>query len=147
MNNSTNTSFRNRGSQYWNFLQGELLPGKAIELEGLTPTLERIIRVLEWVRVEQYVMHADHFGRPMCERTAMARTYCVKAVLGMQCTAALRERLSIDSKLRRICGFSAWFQNQALPSKCRDLRILVPTMHRIGISIWVVITLSQILTP
>ena len=114
MNNSTNTSFRNRCSQYWNFLQGELLPSKAIELEGLTPTLERIIRVLEWVRVEQYVMHADHVGRPTCERTAMARAYCVKAVLGMQCTAALRERLSVDSKLRRICGFSAWHK---LPSE------------------------------
>jgi hypothetical protein len=90
MNDSTNTSFRNRCSQYWNFLQGELLPGKAIELEGLTPTLERIIRVLEWVRVEQYVRHADHFGRPACERTAMARAYCVKAVLGMQCNAPQR---------------------------------------------------------
>ena len=51
MNDSTHTSFRNRCAQYWNFLQGELLPSKAIELEGLTPTLERIIRVLEWVRV------------------------------------------------------------------------------------------------
>ena len=49
MNDSTSTSFRNRCSQYWNFLQGELLPSKAIELEGLTPTLERIIRVLECV--------------------------------------------------------------------------------------------------
>ena len=57
MNDSTHTSFRNRCAQYWNFLQGELLPSKAIELEGLTPTLEHIIRVLEWVRVEQYVMH------------------------------------------------------------------------------------------
>lgn len=114
MNDSTSTSFRNRCSQYWNFLQGELLPNKAAELAGLTPTLERIIRVLEWVRVEQYVMHTDHFGRPKCERTAMARAYCVKAVLGMQCTTALRERLSIDSKLRRICGFSAWHK---LPSE------------------------------
>ena len=83
MNDSTNTSFRNRCAQYWNFLQGELLPGKAIELEGLTPTLERIIRVLEWVRVAQYVMHADHFGRPKCERTVVILTVLsiVKAAL------------------------------------------------------------------
>ncbi|MFT7227493.1 MAG: hypothetical protein ACI8PW_000067 [Methylophilaceae bacterium] len=52
--------------------------------------------------------HTDHFGRPKCERTAIARAYCVKAVLGMQCTAALRERLSVDRKLRRIFGFLAW---------------------------------------
>jgi hypothetical protein len=73
MNDSTSISFRNRCSQYWNFLQGELLASKAAELAGLTPTLERIIRLIEWVRVEQYEMHADHFGHPKCEHTAMVQ--------------------------------------------------------------------------
>jgi hypothetical protein len=75
MNDSTNTSFRNRCSQYWNFLQGELLPGKAIELEGLTPTLKRIIRVLEWVRVRAYSRNCGHV--PLFDHNPRGGVKCV----------------------------------------------------------------------
>ena len=75
--------------------------------------LERIIRVLEWVRVEEFVGKGAGFGRPQHERYALARAYCVKAVLGMSCTTAILDRLSADRKLRRLCGFPLY---KRLPS-------------------------------
>jgi hypothetical protein len=108
------TTFRSRCSQYWQTLQSELLPMQAADLEGLTPTLEHVIRVLEWVRVEEFVDGGAGFGRPQLERCSMARAYCVKAVLGFECTSELRDRLSVDRKLRRICGFPLW---RRLPSE------------------------------
>jgi hypothetical protein len=107
------TTFRSRCSQYWQTLQSELLPLQAADLEGLTPTLERIIRVLEWVRVEEFVGSDAGFGRPQLERWSMARAYCAKAVLGFECTSELLDRLKVDRKLRRICGLRPW---KSLPS-------------------------------
>jgi hypothetical protein len=55
-----NLSFRTTYSPYWEAPQYELLPMKAADLAvlgGLTTALERIIRVLEWVRV-----HAGRFA-------------------------------------------------------------------------------------
>ena len=109
-----NTSFRTRISQYWKSLQAELLPMQAADLEGITPMLERIIRVLEWVRIEEHVSKGAGWGRPQAERSNLARAFCAKAVLGMECTTELIERLQIDNKLRRICGFSLW---RKLPSE------------------------------
>ncbi len=40
---------------YWLAVQSELLPMKEAELEAFTPVLAKIIRVLEWVRVEEFV--------------------------------------------------------------------------------------------
>lgn len=108
------TSFRTHYSPYWNTLQKELLPMKASDLEGTSPTLERLIRVLEWVRIEEHVSKSLDFGRPQVERTNLARAFCAKATLGMECTTELIERLQVDSKLRRICGFEMW---RKLPSK------------------------------
>ncbi len=87
---------------------------QAADLEGASPMLERIIRVLEWVRIEEHVSKSAGFGRPQAERTYLARAYCAKAVLALECTTELIERLQIDSKLRRICGFSLWHK---LPSQ------------------------------
>jgi Transposase DDE domain/Transposase domain (DUF772) len=109
-----NTTFRTRCSQYWQTLQSELLPMQAADFEGLTPTLERVIRVLEWVRIEEFVGGGAGFGRPQKERCSMARAYCVKAVLGFECTTELLDRLKVDRKLRRICGLSLW---KMLPSE------------------------------
>jgi hypothetical protein len=108
-----NTTFRTKCSQYWQTLQSELLPQQAADLEGLTPKLEHIIRVLEWVRVEEFVAGDAGFGRPQLERCSMARAYCVKAVLGFERTSELLDRLKIDRKLRGICGFPLW---KRLPS-------------------------------
>jgi len=91
--------------QRWNVIQHELLP----ELRGegpLTPKLEKVVRILEWVRIEEFTGSGwCGVGRPRIERAWLANVFVAKAVLGLTTTVGLIERLTIDRALRRICGF------------------------------------------
>lgn len=100
--------------QRWNLVQHELLPELKFETT-LTPKLEHLIHILEWVRVEDFT-HASQcgVGRPRFERGWLANAFVAKAVLRLPTTAALIERLTIDRSLRRICGFPL---NRKLPSE------------------------------
>ena len=96
-------------------MQNELLPFLRTELEGTTPQLEQVIRTLEWVRVEEHIKGGwMGFGRPPRERCDLARAFVAKAVLGFETTRELIERLSVDTRLKRICGFSFY---KKLPSE------------------------------
>ena len=91
------------------------MPVAAAVLDGLSPKLEQVIRVLEWSRIESLVHCYDSGpGRPQGDRCALASAFVAKAVLGLKTTRALIERLQIDSKLRRICGFEMY---RELPSE------------------------------
>jgi hypothetical protein len=93
--------------QRWNIIQHELLPELRHELGALTPKLERVIHILEWVRIEEFTKTSwCGVGRPPHERAWLANAFVAKTVLGISTTAALIERLTIDRALRRICGFS-----------------------------------------
>src|SRR6266576_1911759 len=101
--------------QRFQALQGELMPAVAGELGGLSPKLEQVIRVLEWSRIESLVHCYDSGpGQPQADRCALASAFIAKAVLGLGTTRALIERLQIDGKLRRICGFN---MHRPLPSE------------------------------
>lgn len=101
--------------QRFHALQGELMPDAAAVLDGLSPKLEQVIRVLEWSRIESLVHCYDSGpGQPQADRCALASAFVAKAVLGLKTTRALIERLQIDSKLRRICGFEMY---RELPSE------------------------------
>jgi hypothetical protein len=92
--------------QRWNAIQHELLPELRSELGALTPKLEKVIYVLEWVRIEEFTQKSwIGVGRPPHERAWLANAFVAKAVLGLATTAGLIERLAIDRALRRICGF------------------------------------------
>jgi len=92
--------------QRWNVIQHELLPELRNDVGPLTPKLEKVIHVLEWVRIEEFTQISwCGVGRPPHERAWLANAFVAKAVLGLTTTAALIERLSIDRALRRICGF------------------------------------------
>ena len=100
--------------QRWTAVQTELLPQLRVELEGLTPRLERVIHTLEWVRIEEFTRSVGaEVGRPPHERAWLANAFVAKAVLGLGTTVALIERLTLDRALRRICGFP---MNRKLPS-------------------------------
>lgn len=100
--------------QRWTAVQNELLPQLRVELEGLTPRLERVIHTLEWVRIEEFTRSVGaEVGRPPHERAWLANAFVAKAVLGLATTVALIERLTLDRALRRICGFPV---NRKLPS-------------------------------
>lgn len=102
-----NASRRDLIMQRWNVVQHELMPELSKELGALTPKLERVIHILEWVRIEEFAAATWRgVGRPPCERAWLANAFVAKAVLGLTTTAALIERLTIDRALRRICGFA-----------------------------------------
>ncbi|MEF8731265.1 MAG: transposase [Candidatus Accumulibacter meliphilus] len=91
--------------QRWNVIQHELLP--ELRAEGpLTPKLEKVVHILEWVRIEEFTgSNWCGVGRPPVERAWLANAFVAKSVLGLNTTVGLIERLTIDRALRRICGF------------------------------------------
>lgn len=92
--------------QRWKTVQHELLPDLMRQLDTLTPKLEKVIHILDWVRIEEFVVSSwNGVGRPPCERAWLANAFVAKTVLGLTTTKGLIERLSIDRSLRRICGF------------------------------------------
>ena len=92
--------------QRWNVIQHELLPELRNEVGTLTTPLEKVIHILEWVRIEEFTGAGwCGVGRHPHERAWLANAFVAKAVLGLATTAGLIERLTIDRALRRICGF------------------------------------------
>lgn len=103
-----NTTQRAGLLQRWSVIQEELIPGLGLEVEGLTPKLEKLIHTLEWARIEEFVPAWHGIGRPPKDRSALANGFVAKAVLGLTTTVALIDRLTVDRALRRICGFPRW---------------------------------------
>lgn len=95
--------------QRWSVVQGELLPDLKEDVGVLTPKLAKLVYVLEWVRIEEFVRSSwIGVGRPPLERAWFANAFVAKTVLGLGTTVGLIERLTIDRALRRICGFSMY---------------------------------------
>jgi hypothetical protein len=110
-----NTTHRELILQRWNVAQHELLPELRDDFGALTPKLEKLVHILEWVRIEEFTESSwCGLGRPAHERAWLANAFVAKAVLGITTTAGLIERLTIDRALRRICGFSLF---KKLPSE------------------------------
>ena len=77
--------------------------------------MEKLINTLEWVRLEEFVPSSwCGEGRPPHERSWLANAFIAKVVLGIDTTVGLIERLQVDRRLRRLCGFMRW---QRLPSE------------------------------
>lgn len=102
-----NHKLRERLSQFHSLLQHELVPLIETDLgERLTPKMGQLLRIWEMVEIERFVPVCHGWvGRPSRERTALARAFVAKAVLGLPTTTALIERLQVDTSLRRLCGF------------------------------------------
>ena len=102
--------------QRFQALQYELIPLVAADLDGISSKLERIIRVLEWSDIESlvYQYQGCAVGRPPADRCALACAFIAKAELGIVTTRGLIERLEVDRRLRRICGFNLY---KKLPSE------------------------------
>lgn len=101
--------------QRWKAIQHDVFPELRKEVGALTPKLERVVHVLEWVRIEEFVPpSACGVGRRPHVRAWLANAFVAKAVLGVSTTIGLIERLAVDRALRRICGFSPYAK---LPSE------------------------------
>ncbi|OAD19718.1 transposase IS4 family protein [Candidatus Thiomargarita nelsonii] len=102
-------------SQYWLTIQGSLFPWLKEELGDLTEKQQRLITVLEIIRLEEYL--PSYFcvpGRPISDRVAIARAFVAKAAYDMPTTIILLDRLECDPVLRRICG---WERKSDIPSE------------------------------
>jgi len=101
---------------YWQHVQTTLFP--FLETAGLTltPELERLVAILDLLRIEECLPTrvAHPVGAPPTDRAPLARAFLVKQYLNLPGTKALRERLRTDDTLRRICG---WTTTRAIPSE------------------------------
>ena len=92
-------------SRHWFTFQRELFPWLAEALGPLGERYERFVRVLELVRVEEWLPYSRGWrGRPLKDRAALARAFLAKAVLDVPTTRGLVERLRTEPTLRRLCG-------------------------------------------
>lgn len=90
----------------WKVAQHELIPELEARWGALTPKAERLIHILDWVRIEEFVQESwCGTGRPRHERAWLANAFVAKTVLNLPTTVALIDRLTMDRSLRRICGF------------------------------------------
>ena len=94
-------------SQVWLRIQGTLFPFLQAELDPITAKQEKLIAILEVVRIENFAREVGRgwSGRPRQDRQALARAFVAKAFYNMNTTRELIERLHGSPNLRRICGW------------------------------------------
>ena len=102
-------------SEYWYAFQRELFPRLESDLGPLGERYALFVAVLELVRVEALLPYfRGRVGRPEEDRAALARAFMAKAAFDVPTTRALIERLEVDGRLRRLCG---WSGGGRLPSE------------------------------
>ena len=100
-------SLREMLSDYWYAFQQELFPRLESELGRMGERYELFVAVLELVRVEALLPYfRGQVGRPEEDRAALARAFIAKAVFDVPTTRGLIERLEVDGRLCRLCGWS-----------------------------------------
>ena len=101
-------------SRHWFGFQRELFPWLEEALGPLGERYQRLVRVLELVRVEELLPYGRGWrGRPLEDRAALARGFLAKAVLDLATTRALVERLRVEPTLRRLCGWEGLGRSRA----------------------------------
>lgn len=102
-------------ADYWRRIQQELFPFLA---EAVGPLGERdrlFVTVLEMARLERFVPRSfGRVGRPLACRASLARAFVAKVVFEIATTTLLVDRLRVDRRLRRLCG---WERAGELPSE------------------------------
>ena len=95
-----------RIASFWNDVPRSLFGHLEDVLGPLLPSHHRVALVLEVVRIEEFVFEGiGWFGRPRLSRKPLARAFIAKASLNIPTTQDLVERLRVDLRLRRVCGF------------------------------------------
>jgi hypothetical protein len=103
-------------SAYWLHIQEELLPWLNDTSCGpLSEHHKQLVSVLGMARIEAFLPGWPGLpGRPLSERSALARAFVAKAVFNFPTTRLLIEMLSADKTLRRLCG---WQRAGEVPSE------------------------------
>lgn len=101
--------------QRWHVVQYDLMRELKVECGVLTPKLEKLVHILDWVRIEEWSVKTwQGVGRKPHDRSALANAFVAKVVLGLSTTRALIERFTVDRVLKRLCGLSMW---KAVPNE------------------------------
>mgnify|MGYP001604626175 CR=1 FL=1 len=103
-----------RISYFLTRIHGFLFPIVEAELGELTSKQQELIKILEMIKIEEFVKTFYGAGRPPEDRKALARSFVAKAVYNMTTTRELIERLTTDANLRRICG---WLHVNSVPGE------------------------------
>ncbi len=106
---------REKLSHTWRHIQSFLFPMLWEELGELTAKQKQLVNVLEVAKLEEHLPYAGKYpGRPLEDRTAIARAFITKMVYNMPTTRILLDRLESDRTIRRICG---WERRGDVPSE------------------------------
>ena len=106
---------REKLSHTWRHIQSFLFPMIWDELGELTAKQKLLISVLETIKLEEYLPYIGRVpGRPLEDRTAIARAFVTKMVYNMATTRILLDRLESDPTVRRLCG---WERKEDVPSE------------------------------
>jgi transposase len=97
-------------SSIWERIQRSLFPFLEEELGPLTEKQQKLVSILEIIRIEDSISYTYKTGRPPADRKAIARAFVAKAVYNSSTTRELLDRLKSDKALRRICGWETWNQ-------------------------------------
>ncbi len=92
-------------SSMWERIQSNLFPYLEEELSELTAKQQKLVSILEVIRIEEGVFYEYRTGRHKADRKAIARAFVAKAVYNLSMTRELLDRLKCDRSLRRICGW------------------------------------------
>jgi len=94
-------------SSMWERIQSDLFPFIEEELGELTAKQQKLVSILEIIRIEDAVFDEYRTGRHKSDRKAIARAFVAKAIYNMSMTRELLDRLRCDKSLRRICGWES----------------------------------------
>ena len=111
-----NTTQRSGIMQRWFVIQHELMPELRNEVGALTPKLEHVIRTLEWVRIEEFVvstwrgcgvrnMIAGFGCGAIASRSVRVITLLFLAVRAILSLILIKVRLRLDSGAK-LCWMS-----------------------------------------
>ena len=104
-------TLRQQLAQFNHVLQSSLFPVLEEEVGALGKLAKRLVATLEMIPLARFVPSSKGWiGRPSKDRQAVASAFVAKAVYGFTTTSQLLERLSQDSQLRQICGWTAAWQ-------------------------------------
>ena len=97
-------------SSIWFRIQRNLFPYLEEELGPLTKKQQRLVSILEIIRIEDSIIYTSRTGRPPKDRKAIVRAFVAKAVYNCSTTRELIDRLNCDKVLRRLCGWETRYQ-------------------------------------
>lgn len=106
---------------YWQRVQTTLFPYLQTAGLTLTPPLERLVAILDLLRVEELVPArlAHQVGAPRKDRAPLARAFVALHALNLPNRKAFVARLHTDDTLRRICGWATPGQVPSEATFCR----------------------------